>query len=156
MPYPTNMLYGPPLGLAYLAFLTSDPLGRRQADFLDLKDPGSHLSREGSHFIVEGPEVRDATMATCFSKDHFFYGDLLDLLLKYRFIFSSDSPLPGHPLAVGQPICALDFWGISGMDLGLSLCSRSLRLQPRDLMFSLDCLICECLVLFFGDYIADG
>ena len=70
----SEMLYGPPLGLAYLAFLTSDPLGRRQADFLDLKDPGSHLSREGSHFIVEGPEVRDATMATCFSKGHFFYG----------------------------------------------------------------------------------
>ena len=35
-----------------------------QADFLGLKDPGDHLSREGSHFIVEGPEVGDATMAT--------------------------------------------------------------------------------------------
>ena len=52
----SEIIVGPPLDLALRS-------GRRQADFLDLKDPGSHLSREGRHFIVEGPEVGDAIMA---------------------------------------------------------------------------------------------
>lgn len=29
-----------------------------QAEFVKLKNPGSHLSPDGSHFMVEGPEVR--------------------------------------------------------------------------------------------------
>ncbi|CAL1127410.1 unnamed protein product [Cladocopium goreaui] len=47
----------------YLVKDASDPI---VADFLDLKDPGSHLSREGSHFIVEGPEAIRLLLASRF------------------------------------------------------------------------------------------
>ena len=144
----SEIIVGPPLDLALRS-------GRRQADFLDLKDPGSHLSREGRHFIVEGPEVGDAIMAHIHQNLSVLFPNLdvnymciwimnvYDILERQSrepnipvILKALDSMVthPSRPSACCWPadLCP----GLGWVDLGAYM---GLPLQPRDLMFRLVC-----------------